>query len=483
MVVPLSTKPQSIIIRELLSQKQPFFFHLLNHCNDLNRIKQIHGHIIRKGLIESSFLLTKLVRSLTKLGTPMDSYARLIFQQIHVHTITLGGFDSDLYVGNSMIEMYVKCGLLNYALKVFDEMPERDVVSWTSLIVAYTKNADMESAVGMFENLPMKNTVAWTSIITGFAQNNMPKEALNFFKNMQESGVETDEFTLVGVISACSQIGAFKYANWVREVTEKSGFGPPYNVIVGSALIDMFSKCGSINDARQVFVKTKSKNVYSYSSMILGLAIHGCANSAFQLFREMLETGTRPNGVTFIGLLTACSHAGMVEKGRNLFQSMEERFDVKPTSYHYVCMVDILGRGGFLEEALSLIKNMIIEPIGDVWGALLGACRIHRNWEIGEIAAGRLFEIEPSCAGNYVLLSNIYASVGMWNEVSKVRVLMKRKGLKKKAGFSLFEGRNGVVYEFVAGDMIYHKSAQIKMELEVVLNTLALHGYEIKQKS
>ncbi|XP_047311075.1 pentatricopeptide repeat-containing protein At5g44230-like [Impatiens glandulifera] len=561
MMAALSTKP-SVLIRQLLSQKQatkpdqtfiPFsqlqqikllenrLVNLLHDCDDLNRIKQVHGYIVRKGLDDSCFVLTKLVRALTEVGTPIDSYARLVFQQVkqpnpflwtalirgysiqgmfrksiltyidmrrndmgpvsftftaifkvcssvpdpelgkqfHVQTITMGGFSSDLFVGNSMIDMYVKCDLLDYARQVFDNMPQRDVISWTSLIVAYAKKADMESAVGMFERLPIKDMISWTSIITGFAQNSLPKEALHFFQKMQDAGIETDEVTLVGVISACAQLGTYKYAKRARDVTEKSGFGPPYSVVIGSALIDMFSKCGCIDDAWKVFDKMKVRNVYSYSSMIHGFAMHGCADSAMRLFDEMIEKGTQPNGVTFIGLLSACSHAGLVDKGRNLFAEMKERFDIEPWSDHYVCMVDLLGRAGFLDEAVNLIETMPIEPTGGVWGALLGACRIHKNPNVAEIAAANLFELEPSSIGNYVLLSSIYASARMWDEVSRVRVLMRNKGLKKNPGFSRFEGENGDVYEFVAGDTTHPKYIEIKRAVDDLLNRLFAHGYEV----
>jgi len=205
--------------------------------------------------------------------------------------------------------------------------------------------------------------------------------------------METDDVTLVGIISACAQLGADKYANWVRDIAEKYGFGPAGNVVVGSALIDMYSKCGSIEEAYKIFEGMKEKNVFSYSSMILGFAMHGRAHAAMQLFRQMLKTETRPNRVTFVGVLTACSHAGLVEQGRQLFATMEKCFGVAPSADHYACMVDMLGRAGRLEEALQLAETIPMEPNGGVWGALLGACRIHKNPEIAQIAANHLFQL------------------------------------------------------------------------------------------
>ncbi|KAF5475071.1 hypothetical protein F2P56_006916 [Juglans regia] len=513
---------------------------VLHGCTNLTEIKQVHAHILRMGLEQCCYVLTKLIRILTSLHVPVHPYPYLVFQQvkypnpflwtalirgyaiqgpfsesvvlynrmrregtgpvsftfsalfkacgavldvnlgrqIHAQTIVIGGFASDLYVGNTMIDMYVKCGFLNCGRKVFDEMGERDVVSWTELIVAYAKHGDMDSAGELFQGLPMKDMVVWTAMVTGYAQNARPREALQCFEKMQEVGVETDDVTLVGVISACAQLGAAKYANWVRDVAEKSGFGPTENVVVGSALIDMYSKCGSVEEAYKIFEGMKERNVFSYSSMIVGFAMHGCAHAAMQLFHEMLKTETRPNKVTFIGVLTACSHAGLVEQGRQLFLTMDKCFGVSPLADHYACMVDLLGRAGRLEEALELVETMPMEPHGGVWGALLGACRIHGNPDIAQIAANHLFELEPNRIGNYILLSNIYASAGRWDDVSSLRKLMRKKGLKKNPGCSWVEAKKGVIHEFYAGDMSHPKSIEIKQALDDLLDILKAHGYQ-----
>ncbi|KAG7015321.1 Pentatricopeptide repeat-containing protein, partial [Cucurbita argyrosperma subsp. argyrosperma] len=513
---------------------------ILHDCTDFSQIKQVHGQIICNGLSQCSYVLTKLIRTLSKVDVPMDCYPRLVFgqvnypnpflwtamirgyalqgpftesinlytnmrrngvspvsftfsalfkacgaslnldlgRQVHAQTILIGGFASDLYVGNTMIDMYVKCGVLGCGRKVFDEMSERDVVSWTELIVAYAKFGDMESARGLFDELPLKDMVAWTAMVTGYAQNARPKEALEYFQKMQDVGIETDEVTLVGVISACAQLGAVKYANWIRDIAERSSFGPYENVMVGSALIDMYSKCGSPDEAYKVFEGMKERNVFSYSSMIVGYAMHGRAHSALQLFHEMLKTEIRPNKVTFIGVLSACSHAGMVEQGRQLFAKMEKYFNVTPSPDHYACMVDLLGRGGCLEEALELIETMPMEPHGGVWGALLGACRIHGNPDIARVAADQLFKLEPDGIGNYILLSNIYASAGRWEEVSKLRKVIRAKGLKKNPGCSWFEGKKGDIHEFFADDATHQRSSEIREALRQLLERLRGHGYK-----
>ncbi|OMO84487.1 hypothetical protein COLO4_22007 [Corchorus olitorius] len=512
----------------------------LNGCTSLTQIKQTHAHILLKGFDQSCYVLTKFIRVLTKMGIPMDDYAKLVFnqvtypnpflwtallrgyalqglvkesvfvytcmrkegtlpvsftfsalfkacctvldvnlgRQIHAQTILIGGFGSDLYVNNSLIEMYVNLGFLECARKVFDELPERNLISWTELIVAYTKTGDMDSARELFVQLPLKDMVAWTAMVTGYAQNAKPREALEYFERMLNEGVEIDEVTLVGVISACAQLGAAKYANWVSGIAKDLGFDPTRCVVVGSALIDMYSKCGSVEDAYKVFEAMKERNVFSYSSMIAGFAINGCAYAALNLFREMVQTGIKPNRVTFIGVLTACCHSGMVEQGRQIFASMEEEFGVSPEVDHYSCMVDLLGRAGCLEEALKLAQTMPVEPNAAVWGALLGACRTHGNPDIAQIAANHLFELEPYNIGNYILLSHVYASAERWNDVSMVRKLMREKGFKKIPACSWLEGKKGVIHEFFAGDMTHPRSGEMKQVLEDLLNRLKTLGYQ-----
>lgn len=398
--------------------------------------------------------------------------------QIHGQIVCVGGFLSDLFVGNTMIDMYVKCGFLECGRRVFDEMVVRDVISWTSLIVAYAKSADMGSAAELFDGLPVKDMVAWTAMVTGYAQNARPKEALNFFKKMQDSYVETDEVTLVGVISACAQLGAAKYASWVQKVAEESGYRPTSNVVVGSAFVDMYAKCGNVEESYKIFERMSERNVYSYSSMIVGFAMHGHATEAINLFEEMVKTEVKPNRVTFVGVLTACSHAGLAEQGEHYFARMQSCYGVVPNADHYACMVDLRGRSGRLEGALQLIKTMPVKPHGGVWGALLGACRIHADPDMAEIAANSLFELEPDSIGNYILLSNIYASAGRWEDVARVRKAVKFKGMKKNPACSFVEGRDGVIHEFLAGDLTHPRSSQIKHELENLLDKLKFHGYQ-----
>ncbi|CAN6462791.1 unnamed protein product [Victoria cruziana] len=518
-----------------LDVREERFVTKLDRCASPLQLKLVHAHVLRRGLDQSNYVVTKLLRTFTKLCTDM-AYPRLLFHQVRwpnaflwtalIRGYSLNGpfsealrlyssmrrhgaspisftfsailkacsavgsvyaargiqaqttmlaFDSDLFVQNTLIDGYVRFGCLSDARKVFDEMPQRDVISWTALIVAYARCGDMEAAQRLFNDSPHKDMVAWTAMICSYAQNARPKEALQLFDRMCAAGVPTDEVTLVGVISACAQLGAGCYAKWVHNVAEERGLDR--NVVVGSALIDMYAKCGNIQEAYRVFENMPERNVYSYSAMIVGLAMHGQAKSALEVFFCMKETDVKPNSVTFIGVLTACSHTGMVDEGRHCFASMKVEHGILPSADHYACMVDLLGRAGQLEEAYEMIKTMPVEPHAGVWGALLGACRIHSNADLAEIAARQLFALEPDGIGNHILLSNIYAAVGRWEAVSSVRKMIREKGLKKSPGFSWFEAKDGRIHEFFAGDSSHPLSREIYELLDELYEKLKMLGH------
>ncbi|TVU08662.1 hypothetical protein EJB05_42073, partial [Eragrostis curvula] len=394
----------------------------------------------------------------------------------HAVSILIGGFDKHRFVENSLIGAYVACDDVSAARKVFDGMAVKDVISWTSIVVAYSRSGDMGSAEEVFAQCPVKDMVAWTAMVTGYAQNAMPAKALEAFEHMAVAGMPIDEVSLTGAISACAQLGAVRRAAWVQDIAERNGLGR--NVVVGSGLVDMYAKCGLIDDACRVFEGMHEKNVYTYSSMIAGLAAHGRANDAIALFNDMVRRAdVQPNHVTFIGVLTACSHAGMVREGRYYFAQMKDKYGVLPSADHYACMVDLLGRAGLVDEALDLVKSMTVEAHGGVWGALLGACRIHGNAEVAKVAAEHLFKLEPEGIGNYILLSNTLASAGEWDQVSKVRKLMRSRRLKKEPAISWFEGRDGFVHQFFAGDNTHPRTREIQKALFQLLEKLKLAGY------
>ncbi|KAL8047360.1 hypothetical protein ABFX02_08G235900 [Erythranthe guttata] len=548
--ITISTKPTIFTGHEVpfvpfsqlqkIKQLESQIISTLHDCTSLSQIKQTHAYIIRRCLHQSSYVIAKLVRMLSKTSVSMLPYGVSIFSQVrhpnaflytalirgytidgmleesvfvynsmrrdgltpvsftfttllsasasekkvdlgrqlHCECVKLGGFEVDYFVDNVLINLYLKCGWLSSGRKVFDESPERDLISWTSLIDAYAKAGRMDSASEMFDRAPAKDMVLWTAMVTGFVQNAKPREALEYFEKMQISGVQTDEITLVGVINACAQLGAAKYANWVRDIAEKSSFSIAKDSHLGSAMIDMYSKCGCLEEAYEIFKNMHKKDVYSYSSMIIGLAYHGRANSAIELFEEMTKTDVGPNAVTFLGVLTACSHAGLVEEGKKFFEIMESTYGVTPCADHYNCMVDLFGRTGRLDEALDVITSMPMEPTAGIWGALLGSCRTFANPDIAEIAARHLFELEPVNIGNYILLADVYVKAERWEDSLKVRKLISEKGLRKTPAFSCVEGEKGVIHEFYAGNMTHPRSTEINEVLENLIERLKLNGYE-----
>ncbi|PIA46466.1 hypothetical protein AQUCO_01500184v1, partial [Aquilegia coerulea] len=379
------------------------------------------------------------------------------------------GMEMDLYVGTCLVDLYGKCREIECARKVFDCMFDKNEVSWTAMIVGYLNFGDLELAQKLFDEMPdrvtgtwnamiggyvkfghlkdarklfdkmpernLRDVVAWSALISGYVQNGCPNEALKIFSWMQAENVRPDEFIMVNLMSACSQVGCLQIAEWVDSYVAQSSIDLQRAHVV-CALVNMHAKCGNMDRATSFFEKMPQRDLISYCSMMQGLSIHGRGEEAVQLFARMLEEGLVPDEVAFTVVLTACSHASLVEEGCRYFSLMTNNYSITPSPDHYSCMVDLLGRAGQLEEAYELIKSMHVEPHGGAWGALLSACRVHGNIELGEIVAGRLFELEPQHAGNYVLLSNIFAAADRWDDVSEVRDRMRERGIRKLRGCS-----------------------------------------------
>ncbi|KAL5976459.1 putative pentatricopeptide repeat-containing protein [Asimina triloba] len=328
---------------------------------------------------------------------------------------------------NAMVDACAKRGDLKNARKLFDEMPERNVISYTSLIDGYAKAGDMASARFLFDQSVERDIFSWSALISGYAQNGQPNEAVKIFFEMCEKNIKPDEFIMVGLMSACSQIGNLELAKWVESFITQNAIDPS-QAHVATALIDMNAKCGNMERAMQLFGTLKSRGLISYCSLIQGLSIHGFGSEAVKLFSKMLGDGLVPDSAAFTVVLAACSHEGLVEEGCQYFESMKNEYGIVPSPDHYACMVDLLSRAGRLRDAYDLIKSMPIEPHPTAWGALLGACRLHCDIELGETVASRLFELEPQNAANYVLLSNIYAAADKWAHVSNIRARMTERG-------------------------------------------------------
>eukprot|EP01018_Ginkgo_biloba_P037429 Gb_17093 [translate_table: standard] len=408
-------------------------------------------------------------------------------QEIHCHMI-LTGFNPNVFVWTALIRMYVKCESIEDARKVFDKTLKRDVVLWTAMIA-------------------------------GYAQHGHANEALSLFQQMQLDGMKPDSVTIVSVLQACALSGVLRQGKCIHDYVMRNGF--ELDVFVGTVLIDMYAKCGIIEIARRLFDRMSERNVVSWNAMIAGYAQNGLANEALSLFHQMQsievvpnsatmvsvllacahlgapqqaygmhghgdeacalfyqmqQTGIKPDHITFISILSACSHAGLVDEGWKFFHCMTQDYCIMPRGKHYACMVDLLGRAGHLDEAQDFIKGMPIKPDAGVWGALLGACRIHCNIELGEHVAEHLFDLEPENVGVFVLLSNIYAAAGRWNDVAKVRTMIKDRGLKKTPGCSLIEVNNRV-HAFLVGDRSHPQSERIYATLETLAWQMEEVGY------
>ncbi|XP_011627906.1 pentatricopeptide repeat-containing protein At2g29760, chloroplastic [Amborella trichopoda] len=382
--------------------------------------------------------------------------------------------EKTLTLSNAKVDMYAKCGSLVEAQRLFDEMHIKDEVSWTSIVIGYAKMGDFTEARKQFDIMPKRDIAAWNALISAYEQGGHAKEAIALFHELQIAGLKLDEVTLVSTLSACSQLGAMDMGKWIHIYIEKHGL--KLNFHLTTALIDMYAKCGDLMKALEVFRKSRERDVYAWSAMIAGMAMHGHGQEAIHLFHRMQEERVEPNGVTFTNVLCACSHAGLVDEGRECFSVMKSDYNVKPNIEHYGCMVDMLGRAGLLEEAMELIGSMPFTPQASIWGTLLGACQIHGNVKLGELACHKLLNSEPSNDGAYVLLSNIYAKAGQWDDVTRVRKLMREKGVKKEPGGSLIEV-DGEVHEFLVGDIKHPLSKNIYSKLGEVAEKLKSNGY------
>jgi pentatricopeptide repeat protein len=524
----MATGTSAFAIREL----EDLFVPVLRNCVNMIGLKKIHAHILKLSLSQSNFLVTKMVDFCDNSGDM--EYASLLFKQVvepngflynamiraytHNNRYTIAitqykqmltnpqaenpilpdkftfpfvikscaglschflgqqvhaqvckfGPKSLLIIENALIDMYTKCDNFIDAHKVFEGMSERDAITWNSLLSGHVRLGQMRRARVMFEDMPNKTIVSWTTMISGYARIGCYADALDAFRRMQEVGIEPDDISIVSVLPACAQLGALEVGKWIHMYADKKGFSRKTNIC--NALIEMYAKCGCIDQAWQLFSKMVDRDVISWSTMLGGLANHGKAREAIELFQDMQRSKVQPNGITFLGILSACTHAGLWDEGLMHFDSMREYYHIEPEIEHYGCLVDLLGRSGRLDQALDTIEKMTMKPDSKIWGSLLSSCRTHCNLQIAVIAMEHLLEFEPDDTGNYVLLSNIYADLGKWDGVSRMRKLIRSKSMKKTPGCSSIEVNN-VVQEFVSGD----DSKSFSKDIFWILELLALH--------
>lgn len=334
-----------------------------------------------------------------------------------------------------IVEFYVTCVKMKDARKVFDEMYRRHVVAWNLMIRGFCKLGDVDMGLYLFRQMSERSIVSWNSMISCLAKSGRDSEALELFGEMRDQGFPLDEATVVTMLPVCARLGALDVGEWIHCYSDSKGLVKEF-ISVRNSLIDFYSKCGNLDLAFNIFQQMQCKNVVSWNSMISGLAFNSKGQLGVDLFEEMMNNGINPNDATFVGVLSCCAHAGLVEKGRDLFASMTSNHQIEPKLEHYGCMVDILGRSGCVKEAYDLIASIPMKPNATLWGSLLSSCRTYSDLELAELAVKELINLEPWNSGNYVLLSNIYAEEGSWDKVEEVRVLMREKYVKKAPGQS-----------------------------------------------
>ncbi|GLT84324.1 hypothetical protein SLE2022_025600 [Rubroshorea leprosula] len=364
---------------------------------------------------------------------------------------------------NAMIDGYVKLGDIDSARSLFNEMPERNVISWSSMIHGYCNSGDVGSARYLFDVMPGKNLISWNTMIGGYCQNKQPHEALKLFHELQSSmRYEPNDVTIVSILPAIADLGALDLGGWIHRFVRRKKLDKATNIC--TALIDMYAKCGEIEKAKSVFDGMPEKERASWNALINGFAINGCAKEALKVFEEMQSKGVKPNDITMIGVLSACGHGGLVDEGKRWFKAMED-FSLTPKIEHYGCMVDMLGRAGCLEEAETLINSMPYEANGIIMSSLLFACGFSKDVTRAERILKKVINTEPSIDGNYVLLGNLYAAEKRWRDVEEIKGLMRRNGVKKEVGCSVIEVGNRVS-EFVSGDRVHPNWEAVRSVIE-----------------
>ncbi|KAL5756044.1 hypothetical protein ACOSQ2_020790 [Xanthoceras sorbifolium] len=487
-------KPDSITFSSFLPS--------VTELTSLRRGKEIHGYIVRNGVPLDAFLKSALIdlyfkcrnvemackifnRSITidlvictamisgyvlngMHNDALEMFRQLLKEKISPNAVTLvsilpacsglaalklgkelhgnilkNGLDRKCHVGSAITDMYSKCGRLDLAHKSFGRVSEKDVVCWNSMIIC-------------------------------FSQNGKPEDAINYFCQMPTEGIKHDHVSISGALSACANLSALNYGKEIHCYMIKGGCSS--DIFAENALIDMYAKCGSLELAHIVFDMMQGKNEVAWNSIIAAYGSHGRLKDSLALFHKMLENEIQPDHVTFLSIISACGHAGQVDNGIQYFRCMTQEYGIPARLEHYACMVDLYGRAGRLNEAFEMINSMSFPPDAGIWGTLLGACRIHGNVELAEVASRHLFHLEPQNSGYYVLLSNIHADAGEWGNVLKIRKMMKERGVQKVPGYSWIEIHN-TTHMFAAADGNHPESVHIYSLLKNLLSEMRREGY------
>ncbi|MFS8030682.1 putative tetratricopeptide-like helical domain superfamily [Helianthus anomalus] len=500
---------------------------ILDKINNLNHFKQLQSYLITTGHSQHQFFSFKLVRccvlSLSNVDYARSIFSSLVSPNVYLYTAMITAYsshrdhDSSLVLYRDMVRnkrpkvthfiyphvlkscpevlgsngtkmvhtQIVKTGYHEYpvvqtalldaysrvsldlgvARQLFDEMSERNVVSWTAMVSGYTRAGEMENAVELFEQMPDRDTPSWNSIIAGCTQNGMFSEAIRLLRRMIADGLKPNHVTVLCSLSAFGHTGMLQLGKSTHAYILRNRLGP--NSRIANGLVDMYGKCGSLKEARKVFDETPERNLTSWNSMINSFALHGQSESAIAVFEEMMQHDVTPDNVTFVGLLNACAHGGLVEKGRYFFTSLVSDHGIEPDIHHIGCFIDLLGRAGQFDEAMEVIKTMKTPPDEAVWGSLLNGCKIYGRMDLAEIAVKKLIELEPNNGGYGAMLANIYGAIGEWDKARTVWKTLKEQKANKIPGCSWIEIDNQV-HQFYSADDSHLKIEDIHLIMESI---------------
>ncbi|XP_020272070.1 pentatricopeptide repeat-containing protein At1g08070, chloroplastic-like [Asparagus officinalis] len=452
-----------------------------NKCGQWDDALRVFGYMLRVGVRPDDRTFGCLMSICSGLGDLTRGKV--------VHMLALKSFGSD-DLGNgvklALLNMYSKLGAMKMADRVFGSMgSSKSVASWSCMVSGYAKCGKIENARMVFDEMPKKDLISWTSMISGYSQNGRYKEAVELYEEMGKQGVKPDEVTLVAVLSACAHLGYLDFGKRIHLYIESDSIGCN-NSRLCTAVVDMYAKCGHIMTALEIFnrVDKKTKTSHLFNSVISGLAQHGLGERAIAVFEEMEALGLSPDKVTFVGVLCACSHSGLIEKGKEIFDMMVNKYSIQPQIEHYCCMVDLLGRRGYINEAYDFIQNMPISPNSAIWSALLRNCRIHRNPRIGEIAQRKLLHFVSdgnSFEGRYSRLIEMFSDVKVLENAKKVRKMIKYKPVWKQQGSSYVDF-NGSLHQFLANGTSHPQSKEIYKMLDEMTRRLRLASYDPSTK-
>ncbi|KMZ64679.1 Pentatricopeptide repeat protein [Zostera marina] len=476
----------------------PFVLKACTRLLDVDLGTKIHTQVVKSGFSANPFVKTGLVSLYAKSGclssaqnlfdemgereTNVVSWTAIISGYIEQGNVreALVMFRNFLHIGLKpdsfvLVKLLTACSRMgdleggDWICRYIESMDliKNNVFVATATVDMYSKSGCMSKARMVFDGMIDRDEITWNTMVAGYSSNGLPMEALSLFSEMQKAKIKPDCYTMVGVLSACARLGALEYGeSLIRKEDEEEFLSNP---VLATAVIDMYIKCGNLPRAWTLFNVVKIRDVILFNTMITGLAMNGHGKLSFAIFAQIEKVGIAPSGNTLVGLLSACSHAGMVEEGRRYFQTLiGANYSILPRIEHYGCMVDLLGRAGLLDEAQTIITQMPreIAPNAVVWGSLLHGCRIHRNTNLAEYVLKKLIALEPENSGNYVLLSNLYTSVGRYEDSAKLRLSMRHRNIQKLPGRSWIEADDGKVHEFLVGDRTHPWSDRIYLKLK-----------------